>query len=468
MTRAVHNPAPVTREAKTARPQGTDRAPKKTATSDAPGRGAADGDLSGGLAGLVVAALLLGVLLAVDTRAESSFDSIKTVVAHGGAALAAAVLLLSARGPVRSFRSIPRVLRASAVLAATGTGLAFLSALLSARPTSSLDALRSAALLALLVPVGASRALGRGRVVLAAAAFLAGVSVNAVASLLQAAGRLKLFDIERISGRSNTGAFLGNEGYVALVAALAVPIAAGCLASSRGRSRWAAGGALVLALAALAANPSLTGLTSAATGAAVFLYLECSGRARRRAIVGALLLAVAVPFVPAVRARAADLAYHLRTRNLDALLSYRAGPWAAALEMMRERPLLGVGAGGFESRFVPARLAAERRLHRSFTAESAAGSYVEAHSDLLQAPAELGLPAAAAFAAAFALLIAGLVSRIRESAGKTEPAALLGLLAAGFIAALAWFPMQRALTAAPLLLAAGRAGRVCAGEDERP
>lgn len=440
------------------------KAAKVAKGPEAPGPAAPDGDLTGGLAAVAVSATLLGVLLAVDPRAEASFDSIKTVVAHGGAALAAAFLLARGTGSVRPFRSLPPGLRASILLATTGTGLAVLSALFAIRPAASFEALRSASVLALLVPVGASRALDRGRVVLPVAAFLVGVAANSVASLLQASGRVQLFEVARIAGRANTGAFLGNEGYVALAAALSVPVAAGGFAAARGRARWAAGAALALALAALAANPSVTGLAASAAGLAAYLYFGTPERFRRRALVAALGLAAVLPLVPAVRARVADLAYQVRTRNLDALLSYRAGPWTAAIEMARERPLLGVGPGAFEAHFFPARLAAEQILHRPPAVDSAAGSYAEAHSDLLQAPAELGLPAAAAFTAAFALLLAGLRGRVRATA-ETEPAVLLGILLAGFVAALAWFPLQRAVTAVPLLLAVGRAVRVCAGED---
>ena len=161
-----------------------------------------------------------------------------------------------------------------------------------------------------------------------------------------------------------------------------------------------AGAALVLALAALAANPSLTALAAATTGLGGYLYFGAPSRIRRRAIGAFLAVAAVLPLVPAARARLADLAYHVRSRNLEALLSYRAGPWAAAVEMTREHPLLGVGPGGFESRFVPARLAAEQRLRRSFVAESAAGSYAQAHSE------------------AYAAQCGTLRSRLHENAGQ--------------------------------------------------
>ena len=47
----------------------------------------------------------------------------------------------------------------------------------------------------------------------------------------------------------------------------------------------------------------------------------------------------------------------------------------------------------------------------------------------------------------------------------------MGLLAAGAAAALTWFPLQRPISAAPLLLAAGRSWRLAsqrAEETSRP
>jgi hypothetical protein len=43
---------------------------------------------------------------------------------------------------------------------------------------------------------------------------------------------------------------------------------------------------------------------------------------------------------------------------------------------------------------------------------------------------------------------------------RNEAVLLLAFLGAGAVAALTWFPMQRPLTAVPLLLAAGRAWRI--------
>jgi O-antigen ligase len=88
-------------------------------------------------------------------------------------------------------------------------------------------------------------------------------------------------------------------------------------------------------------------------------------------------------------------------------------------------------------------------------------SYSEAHCDYLQAFAETGVPGGLAVLVAVGALFAA-VGRRAAKAGpnRTEAAILTGLLAAGAAAALTWFPLQRPISAAPLLLAAGRSWRI--------
>ena len=73
---------------------------------------------------------------------------------------------------------------------------------------------------------------------------------------------------------------------------------------------------------------------------------------------------------------------------------FAGGPWAAALEMTRERPLLGFGPGTFGAEYVPHRLAAEIRAKRRFVSPLITSSYAEAHSDYLQVASDAGVPAA--------------------------------------------------------------------------
>ncbi len=165
------------------------------------------------------------------------------------------------------------------------------------------------------------------------------------------------------------------------------------------------------------------------------------------------------------RRRAADALAAGRAGNWDVLLTYRLGPWSAAVEMARERPALGFGPGTFAAEFVPHRLKAELRARRRFVNPLVTSSYGEAHSEPLQALAEGGLAGLAATGAAAALLLALWRTARRGGVAKAEAALLFGVLVAGAVASLTWFPLQRPVSAIPLLLAAGRGWRLSAESD---
>jgi O-antigen ligase len=90
-------------------------------------------------------------------------------------------------------------------------------------------------------------------------------------------------------------------------------------------------------------------------------------------------------------------------------------------------------------------------------------SYSEAHCDYLQAFAEAGIPGGlAALVAAGALLVGVGRKAAATGSARSEAAIVLALLIAAAAAALSWFPLQRPISAAPLLLAAGRGWRLAA------
>ncbi len=146
-------------------------------------------------------------------------------------------------------------------------------------------------------------------------------------------------------------------------------------------------------------------------------------------------------------------------------MSFRGGPWAAALEMTRRRPLLGYGPGTFGAEFVPHRLAAEIRSKRRFVTPLLTSSYAEAHSDYLQVFSDAGVPAGVLALAACGGL---LVMAVKTAWRRTTPEAIVlaAVLATGAAAALTWFPLQRPITAVPLLLAAGRAWRLASESSD--
>jgi len=417
------------------------------------------------VAGLAV--VLLGAGLLVDTRAESAFDAPKRLIMLVGIALAAAALLVvPPKPPAARWSWRDTTIEQRVVLLLVGVALAFalVAAIVSPRRATALDATRTLLLAALLLPLGASRALDgrRSRVVIGT--FVGACTVNAAVSLLQFGGHLRLFRVETVGGRLDVSAFVGNDGVLALGLALGTLICLGLVLLAQSRAIRIAGGAgLVVHLGALAVSQSLTAVTALATGSIVLLVLSAQRRSLAGTLIVACVLAGGLLLQPSVSRRVHDALGHVRAGDWDAALTYRAGPWAAAVEMARSRPLVGWGPGTFGAEFVTHRLAAEIHFHRRFVNPFLAGAYSEAHSEYLQAAAEGGIPAALAAVAALGALLIALLRAIRRTPDgpvRREAIVLVAILCAGAAAALTWFPLQRPITAIPLLLAAGRAWRL--------
>ena len=443
-------------------------------TRDAPRAFATDVGARVALATLAL--VLLVAPLAVDTSAEASFDAPKRFVVLLGAALAAAAALVLPRfgahggNALETWRSADARARTIAVLAAAALVATVVSAVLSPRAAVSLGALRAILPMAMLLPLGASRVLARGGSATLLAAFVAGAAVDALASLLERAGLVQLFVVESAAGRGGTGAFVGNEGSLALLLALGAVAALAVLLQARATAwRPPAGTALLVLLAGIAANPGLTALLALLAGASV-VAIAALGRRALLVIGGAVaLVVVAAVTIPQLRTRVAAATAAARAGDWDALLTYRLGPWAAASEMARARPLLGVGPGTFGAEFATSRLAAELRHRRRFVLPRETSTFSEAHDDYLQLAAECGVPALLAALAALGLLLASLGGKLARDDGdddatRAESVVIVGLVTSGAVAALAWFPLQLASTAPVLLLALGRGWRLIADE----
>ena len=401
-------------------------------------------------AGVLACVAVAGALLVVDPRAEEAFESIKRLTAVSAAALAAALLSLRAGSPSAAWHGASGSQRVVVVLVALVVVLAFASTAASPFPSAD-SARRGAAGLVLLIGLGASSSLDGRRGHHAVTVFLAGAAVNATVTILQALSLFQPFDVEQVAGRANTGALLGNEGLVALVMALAVTAAAALATGAGPRQRPLLLVAGIWCGTALLTIGNMTALAAATAG----LLTVVAGRVPpRRMAAGALVAVLLVLLFPPTRQRLLQVGIAVATGRWSEATTFRAGPWAAAIGMTRERPWLGHGPGTFASAFTGARLDAEIRDRTRYVTPGLAGAYAEAHSDPLQAAAELGWPAAAALLAAFGVLLASLLRH-----GGPETRLLLPFLVAGATCALAWFPFQRAATAVPLLLALGRAWR---------
>ena len=420
-------------------------------------------------AAAALAAVLAGTALAVDTNAAAAFDAPKRLIALVGIAIAAAAAFAFSRRADReaalAWSDGPRERRAALWLAAAAFGMALIAALTSPRRGPSLDATRSLAVFAMLLPLGASRVVEKRRSWLIGI-FLGATAVNAVVSILESRGRFQPFRLETVGGRQSTGAYAGNVGYLAITLALAGVLALGLVMTVRRRSaRLASGFALLLFAVALVVNLNLTAMTSALAGAGVLFVVLYRRRAAMPMAAALLAVALAVAGYAPLRHRAREIAAAARMGNWDALVSFRGGPWAAAVEMTRERPLTGFGPGTFAAEYVPHRLAAEIRARRRFLAPLLTSSYAEAHCDYLQVFSDAGVPAGLLVLGAVGCLFAA-VGRVAWRAKSPEAAILLAVLAAGAAAALTWFPLQRPVTAVPLLLAAGRAWQI--SRDREP
>jgi O-antigen ligase len=404
---------------------------------------------------------LLGTAWFVDPFAAAAFDAPKRLVTMiaavaGGAALA---LSLPMPRPRRWSRPAKVVLLLMLIV---GFGCV-VATLLSPVPLPARSALRTLALFALFLPLGAAFAPDRGGRRIVAIAAIA-VAVNAALSLLQAGGGALPIPLALPGGRFPTGALLGNEGYVALAAALAATAALAVLLQRGARYRPAAAALLLLCVAAIAVNRQLT--ATIAFIAAALAMIAVQGRRPRLVWLGAGLIGIAAitALQPALRDATWARLPLGGVEGVQQRSTYRLGAWAAAVAMIDSRPLTGFGPGSYALQSQRHRLDAEIALRARLLPPPTANAFVFAHQDYLQLAAEAGVPALAAALAALGLLIAGLLRRLAAMPDDVEARLLLGVITAGAVSALAWFPMQIPFTAMVLLLACGRAWRLLADE----
>jgi O-antigen ligase len=431
-------------------------------------------DVAGGIAAGFLVLAIAAAGLFVDSGADASFDAPKRVVTL----LCAAAAALAAFGFSRwtnpfaglSTRRV-NVPGAAAILFLAACAAAFLAALLSPRRAPALDATRALLLYALLLPLGASRVLEKRKALLLGA-FLAIAAINAVVSTLQARDIYQPFPLMTHGSRNATGAFVGNAGSLALVLALAAVASIGlALLSRRSFPRVAAVAAAAVFAAGLLVNRNLTSWSALLAGAGILLIARLRRRAAAPIALIVLLSGAAVLAYHPMRYRAKEAISAFRAKDWDRLVTYRLGAWAAAIEMTRERPWTGFGPGTYGAELVTHRLRAEIQTRRRLANPAATSAYGETHCDYLQVFAEAGIPAGLALLGAIALVFRGLLAASRRfPAGpdRGEAVLLLAFLGAGAVAALTWFPLQRPLSAVPLLLAAGRAWKismVSAGTD---
>ncbi len=252
------------------------------------------------------------------------------------------------------------------------------------------------------------------------AVLVAGGALCAVVVLLQAAG-LRWLTSEVYTGLEfrAPGTF-GNPNWAAAYLAPLVPLSLGLAAGASPARRRVYHAAAALLAAATLATLSKGGLVTLAAGLVAF---GCLGRNQPR---GRRLVLLAVTFGCAAAALA--LAWQQDLAAQASWLRGRLFLWRAALEIVAQHPLTGVGIGGYPSAYGRAAAALVNGDPHAFMPLS---SVDFAHNDLLQLAAEGGLLTAAAFVVVVVVVLR--TAHVRgDSQSRAVGAALVALVACGF------------------------------------
>jgi tetratricopeptide (TPR) repeat protein len=224
------------------------------------------------------------------------------------------------------------------------------------------------------------------------------------------------------------------------------------------RLRALAAAGLAATLLGVLATEAVAPALAFGAGALVHVLLA----PRRRAPALAALLAVAgLLTVSGGARRAVEKAAQMRRGDFASATTQRDIGLLAAAEMIRSRPLVGVGPGAFSNAFVPARVAAEERAGRRLVHHSGSAHFDNAHSEPLTLAAECGVPTAAAAAAGLLALAAGLLRARHRAGAEANPTtdALLAAVAAGVVLSLGGFPLRLPVASGPLAFLLGLAWR---------
>ncbi|MDA8017644.1 MAG: O-antigen ligase family protein [Thermoanaerobaculia bacterium] len=226
--------------------------------------------------------------------------------------------------------------------------------------------------------------------------------------------------------------------------------------------RWIWASAVLLFAGALVATQTLGSILAAIAGSLAFwISLAWRGELPRRRLglvlgCGAILVLVAVLAVAPLRSRVHQKVRQIQRGDVNVFLTGRLDGWRAALWMAQQRPLTGVGIGGFRAEFGDARLALQDQ-GVEFHGGHRQPYFVNAHNEVLEILAELGWPGL--FAIVWLLWIVGQRSRARcrqrdDDAEDADSwvAFLVATTVAMVVVSLTNFPWRLALIAFPWLL----------------
>lgn len=284
-------------------------------------------------------------------------------------------------------------------------------------------------------------------------------SILAAVAILQFHGIYQPYSFVGIaeSSRYAVGSLAGNVGDLAACLVLPAILAQAEIASGR-RVRYAAA-ALALCLYGLAVTQTLAAIAAIVVGSVVFWAFRIS---RRRLATGAAIFAGAVVLLLAVvaplRERTLAKVSEISRGEWNAVLTGRLDGWRAAVWMLGEHPLAGVGVGAYRTEFIDAKVALVR-AGVPFFEDQQNVVFANAHNELLEVAAETGWPGLAALGIGLFLLGRRLL-RWRQGAGGIDGGvsddSRSGLAWAGLAAiavlSLANFPFRIAIALWPICL----------------
>lgn len=245
-------------------------------------------------------------------------------------------------------------------------------------------------------------------------------------------------------------ALIGNPndvgGYFVVPALVALALA---LTSRRFRLVWAGAAAFIVVAAYMTHTVAAIGALTVALFAMFAVWQRSWPRVIALFLVLALVAGIPFASYKPLRDRAVLMRDALRRRDFETLSAARTLPFLTAADMIRNRPLVGVGPGGFAYNFFDYKLRLQVRRRQLFE-HTTDVNYAEVHNDHLQIASETGLPGYVLFLAALVLVASATWQRRTEAAEKIDDESRAGfvrllalpLAVSMFILALAQFPLE--------------------------
>ncbi|HEX3131019.1 MAG TPA: O-antigen ligase family protein [Thermoanaerobaculia bacterium] len=247
--------------------------------------------------------------------------------------------------------------------------------------------------------------------------------------------------------RLGVTSFAGNPGDFSAFLVLPFLIGLWNLPVLRASGRWATGLAMALCLYALVLTQTLASLAAIAAGVVVLLWLRLPRRVALAGLAGgAVLAAVLVLAVAPLRERVVGKLRGLAAGDLNEVLTGRLDGWRAAVWMMEQHPVTGVGHGAYLPEYAPAKLALLDR-GVEFLPGQTSPMFSNAHNEFLEVGAEWGIPGLLALAWAL-WVVFGAARRLPDRGRSLAWSGLAALV----MLSLAYFPFRVAILAFPAIL----------------